>query len=52
MVTLLVTNMEINKIKYLKNNDLKNYVMRIIRIIHKAFYFDIIDPINPLLGFI
>jgi len=27
-------------------------MMRIIRIIYKAFYFDIIDPINPLLGFI
>jgi len=27
-------------------------MMRSVRIIHKAFYFDIIDPINPLLGFI
>ncbi len=43
MVTLLVTNMEINKIKYLKNNDLKNYVMRIIRIILKVCNFAIIS---------
>jgi len=27
-------------------------MMRSVRIIYKAFYFDIIDPINHLLGFI
>lgn len=48
MVNLIGTF--INKLLF--NNSLKIYVMRIIRIIYIPSYFDIIDLINPLIGFI
>ena len=52
MVTFLVILTYTLTIIFIKNIYINIYVMRNIRIIYKAFYFDIIDPINPLLGFI
>jgi hypothetical protein len=52
MALKMVTKIKIPIIINLQNNILQFYMMRMLRIIYKAFYFDIIDPINPLLGFI
>ena len=52
VVLIMVTKIKIPIIINLQNNILQFYMMRMLRIIYIFFYFDIMDLVNPLIGFI